>query len=368
MAATIKTVIVTNVPAPYRVPVWRRVANNDAIDLNVVFCAKPHIDTHTDLSTYGFNMHFLSGRYYAMSRRFMHCDLSIWSLLNQLQPDVVVTTGYIPTFLFAFLWTLKSGAAHVAMTDGTFQSEQNLTRIHRLVRRFVFKHSQAFVGACRGSAALFHSYGVAAAKIHLAYLCTENERFSCAPDAAVARADFIFCGRFIAHKRPIFAMQVAQQTAKRLQRKVMIDFVGSGEMEAEMRSFAATISENVICRFHGYASQLQLPQHYANAKIFLFPTEWDPWGVVANEACAAGLPVIVSPHAGVAEELIIDQLNGFICELDVDVWADAAAKLLNDPVMYQQFSENSRQQVAAYNFDASANGLMSAIKQAYAEK
>ena len=58
--------------------------------------------------------------------------------------------------------------------------------------------------------------------------------------------------------------------------------------------------------FHGFAAQRELPDLYRSAKVFLFPTLADVWGVVANEACAAGLPVIVSPHAGVAGELVRD--------------------------------------------------------------
>ena len=109
----------------------------------------------------------------------------------------------------------------------------------------------------------------------------------------------------------------------------------------------------------------ELPARYADAKIFVFPTEWDPWGVVANEACASGLPVIVSPYAGVAHELIVNDRNGYILELEVEAWTDAAVKLLSDATLYQRFSENSRQQVAEYNFDNSANGLIQAIKQAF---
>lgn len=180
--------------------------------------------------------------------------------------------------------------------------------------------------------------------------------------------DFIFCGRFLAHKRPLFALQVAREVAIRLGRRTSIDFVGSGELEAEMRAYANEIKEHVDCRFLGYASQAELPQRYADAKIFLFPSEWDPWGVVANEACATGLPVIVSPYAGVAGELIVDGINGYIRELDIGQWSEASVKLLTEAGLYKHFSENSRAQVAEYSFDNSANGLANAIKQAYGLK
>ncbi|OAI04484.1 glycosyltransferase family 4 protein [Methylomonas methanica] len=365
MKTDINAVIVTNVPAPYRVPVWRKVAQAEGISLSLIFCAPPHIDTVLDTSDYGFVSYFLTGRYQAMERRFMHCDPGVWSLLNQLRPDVVITTGYIPTFLFSFAWAIAHGVPHVVMTDGTAKSELSLSWLHRLVRRIVFKFSSAFIGACDGSRSLFRQYGVLESRIYKSCLCADNERFSI--PLSTAPKDFIYCGRFVSHKRPIFALQVARETAIRLGRKTSIDFVGSGDMEAEMRAYAGNISEYVDCHFLGYATQTELPKLYADAKIFLFPSEWDPWGVVANEACASGLPVIVSPHAGVAGELVADNENGFIRELDVELWAEAAVTLLSDRALYGRFSENCRLRVAEYSFDNSALGITDAIMQAYHE-
>ena len=358
----IKAAIVTNVPAPYRILGWRRVVQAENIHLDVIYCAQPHIDTTFDATMYGFTSHFLTGRYRAMERRFMHSDAGVWFLLNKLRPDVVITTGFIPTYLFAFAWAVMHRVPHVAMTDGTAQSEKSLSWLHRFVRRRVFARSAAFVGACEGSRDLFRKYGVPEDRIHISPLCVDNDRFSRSRSATPV--DFIFCGRFVPHKRPLFAMEVAREVAIRLGRRTSIDFVGSGVMKPEMCDYAAQISEFVDTRFHGYATQAELPSRYADARIFLFPSEWDPWGVVANEACAAGLPVIVSPHAGVAGELVLDGNNGYVRELDVTQWAEVAVNLLKDETHYSRFSKNSRTRVAAYTFDNAARGLENAIRQA----
>lgn len=131
-----------------------------------------------------------------------------------------------------------------------------------------------------------------------------------------------------------------------------------------MRSYAAQLSGLVDARFHGYVTQADLPTYYANARIFLFPTKFDVWGVVANEACAAGLPVIISPHAGAAGELVLDGSNGYIRDLDVAQWSDAAVRLLNDKGLYRRFSLSSRERVAEYTLDQAAYGLANAIRQA----
>ena len=227
--AVINAVIVTNAPAPYRVPGWRLVAEAEDIHLDVIYCTQPHIDTSLDPAAHGFATHFLTGRYRAMDRGFMHSDLGVWSLLNQLRPDVVITTGFIPTYLLAFAWAIMHGVPHVAMTDGTAQSEKSLSWLHRFVRCRVFARSVAFVGACEGSRELFRQYGVPENRIHTSQLCADNDRFS--RPRSTAPVDFIFCGRFVAHKQPLFAMQVAREVAIRLGRRTLIVFVGSGAME-----------------------------------------------------------------------------------------------------------------------------------------
>ena len=96
----------------------------------------------------------------------------------------------------------------------------------------------------------------------------------------------------------------------------------------------------------------------------LFPTQGDTWGVVANEACAAGLPVLVSPQAGVAGELVRDGENGRVLALDVDTWAAAAAAILSDESTRRSMAVRSRELVAPYTYANAAAGLAAAFAHA----
>jgi glycosyltransferase involved in cell wall biosynthesis len=114
--------------------------------------------------------------------------------------------------------------------------------------------------------------------------------------------------------------------------------------------------------FAGFARQDQLPQLYRSAKILLFPTQADVWGVVANEACASGLPVLVSPFAGSAGELIRDGENGFVLPLDIQQWTDAGVRLLSDADLYSSMSASGRALVQEYSFENAATGITNAIR------
>jgi len=359
----LRCVVVTNVPTPYRAPVWQRLSQVPGLELHVVYCAGAHIDASQAGHAHPYATHFLQGKYEAMDKRFHHADWSVWSLLSSLRPDVVVTSGFIPTFLYAFAWAVAHGVPHVPMTDGTDESERGLTWKHRLVRRLVYGLSRAYIGACEGSRRLYLGYGVKADHIHLAPLCTDNQRFATTGDEARGH-DLIFCSRFVQHKNPLFALDVAAEVSQQLGRRVSLRYVGQGPMEAEIRAKALLASDRVDVSFAGYLSQQDLPLEYARAKVFLFPTSFDPWGVVVNEACAAGVPCIVSPHTGVAGELVRDGLNGRVCALnDRPSWVRSCVALLQDESQWQQQSMAARREVARYTFDAAAQGVLSALNQ-----
>lgn len=360
----LRVAFVTNVPAPYRLPALQRVARRGDIELHAIYCSGPHIDGRLGAQAHGFATHWLGGTYRAMERRFLHSDLGVLRVLRQIKPDVVVTTGYIPTFLFAYTWARRMGVPHVVMTDGTVASERSLTPIHRWVRRRVWGGSQAFAGACEGSLDLFREAGIDERRLFKVPLAVDNGRFASAPMPAEDRSDFLYCGRLVEHKRPSFAIDVAAVVARRIGRRTSIDIVGAGPQEPQLREHALALNNEVDVRFHGYLSQSELATRYAASRLFLFPSEWDPWGVVANEACASGLPVLVSPHAGAAHELVRDGVNGRVLPLEVERWGNAAAEILGNEALCNRMGAKGREAVQAYSFEAAAEGLAGAVRLA----
>ena len=359
----LRVAIVTNIPAPYRLPVYERLAAEPGIALKIFFCSGREPDREWDLERLSVPHTFLRERVLGWRGRFIHTNPDVWPALAAFEPDVVVTTGFNPTHLIAFAFARRHGARHVAMTDGTAMSEARLSFVHRWLRRRVYRSTAAFVGASEGSFALYRQYGIPEAAMFKSHLCANNEAFTATTSGGRA-FDFIFCGRFGPGKLPHFAIQVAGAPARRMGRQVRLLLVGSGELDARMREAAAAAAAHVDAHFAGFARQAELPQHYAGARIALFPTLGDTWGVVANEACAAGVPVLVSPQAGVAGDLVREGENGHVLPLDVDRWAQAAASLLGDELLWQSMSRRGLELVQHYTYANAARGLTLAVSSA----
>jgi len=361
---TKKVIFITNEPAPYRIPIFDKIAETPGFSLHVIYCCRREPNRQWDMPPVKFEHTFLRERIKTVNGRYIHNNPDVIPTLKRLAPDVIITDGFNPTHLYAFGYALLKGIPHIPMTDGTIDSEKALSPVHRLVRRFVYARSRAFLWASLGGKRLYESYGILDSRSFQSCLCVDNSVYSQEPlaQAGEKQFDFLFCGRIEAAKSPLFALAVAQEVARRLGRKVKMLFVGTGTQEDDVKQAAATHPDLLDVTFNGHAAQHELPALYRSARIFLFPTLADVWGVVANEACAAGLPILVSRHAGVAGELVVDGENGYVCDLDVNLWAERAALLLTDPDLYRRFSERSRSIVSKYTFDDASSGIVTACR------
>lgn len=368
VAGTLRLAIVTNIPAPYRVPVMNRLARRPGLQLKVFYAAEREPDRQWDLPPFSHEHVFLSGRMRQKSGRFIHDNPEVFDQLRAFSPDVVVTTGYNPTHLYAFAYARMYGRHHVAMTDGTDVSEAGLSPLHKAVRRFVLGRSAAFVAASKGGGRLFEGYRVPRHKIFDSPLCANTDLDWRVPAGTERRFDLMFSGRLVAVKNVGFFLSVAARAAQHLGRRLRALVLGDGPLESDLRAHADRITDLVDVTFTGHVAQGELPARYSSAKLFLFPTRWDPWGVVANEALQAGVPVLVSPHAGVADDLVRDGVNGRVLMLDEAAWSKAVVELLSDQSAWMRMSMAAVKAVAPFNFDSAARGLEEAARYCVAKR
>ena len=82
---------------------------------------------------------------------------------------------------------------------------------------------------------------------------------------------------------------------------------GEHAADTETRDFSPATRHEVnrgTVYFYGFRQIKENPVFYALAEAFVLPSLKEEWGLVVNEAMAAGLPVIVSRTAGCAEDLV----------------------------------------------------------------
>jgi glycosyltransferase involved in cell wall biosynthesis len=77
----------------------------------------------------------------------------------------------------------------------------------------------------------------------------------------------------------------------------------------------------------GFVNQSELPSYYHAADILVLPSEAEPWGLVVNEAMAAGVLPVVSDRVGSAPDLVVGVGEVYPCG-DTARLADALRRAL----------------------------------------
>jgi glycosyltransferase involved in cell wall biosynthesis len=143
--------------------------------------------------------------------------------------------------------------------------------------------------------------------------------------------------------------------------RVLLVLYGTGSLESKL----AERANNPSIHLAGQALQSDLAEAYASADIFVLPSLFEPWGLVVNEAMAAGLPCVVSDAVGAAEDLVTDGTSGLIVPAgNADALAHAIGDLAADPDLRHRLGAAGRARMQDWSLDVYAESVKRAVDMA----
>ena len=146
-------------------------------------------------------------------------------------------------------------------------------------------------------------------------------------------------------KRTDDVVRVFEKVNKVLPTKLL--FVGDGPERSHIESLARQSDARKDIIFLG--RQEEVEEIMAISDLFLLPSEYESFGLVALEAMAAEVPVI-STNAGGLPEVNIDGVTGFLSNVgDVDSMSDNIIKILSDEPAFKEMKKNAL--IQAQKFD-----------------
>lgn len=86
--------------------------------------------------------------------------------------------------------------------------------------------------------------------------------------------------------------------------------IGDGPLKAELQKQIADLMLTDRVHLPGPIGYADLPVYYGLATAFIHASTTEQWGLVVNEAMAAGIPIAVSDRCGCAEDLVKKGING----------------------------------------------------------
>ena len=167
----------------------------------------------------------------------------------------------------------------------------------------------------------------------------------------------MFAGKFVSAKRPL---DIVAAVASMNDPRVQVLFVGSGELEGALK--AAVDARNIGATFPGFMNQHEMPAAFAAADCLVLPSGHETWGLIVNEAMAAGLPAVVSDRVGCAPDLVVPGETGEVVPVESpEAMGEALARIARRVREGHQFRDACRARVNRYTYEAATDGLAAAV-------
>jgi glycosyltransferase involved in cell wall biosynthesis len=139
---------------------------------------------------------------------------------------------------------------------------------------------------------------------------------------------------------------------------------GSGSLDMFVRDAASSL-RSVL--YLGHLSGERVWEAYCAADVLVLPSRREPWGLVVNEAMAAGLPAIVSEDVGCADDLVHHGVTGMIVRAGAsNSLHSALLKLADNPAQRIRMGERARELISGWTLAEEARIIASAWGDALA--
>jgi glycosyltransferase involved in cell wall biosynthesis len=309
-----------------------------------------------DWSLHQYNVELLFNDFYENTNYFAR----IWAVLKRIhkfKPNVINLPGYYePAMVTVMFYCLLRGIKVIIASDSNEIDNPNIAW-KEAIKRFIVGRAHGFY--CYGSLSAAYIKKLGGHNILMANNAVDNDYIRQTHTAALANRDnekqklrlkkynFVFVGRFIPFKNlPAFTEAFCQIKTD----DWGLIIVGDGEQKPDIQAVIAKHNAHDAVYFAGGQSWRQVPQYLALADVFVLPSYSEPWGLVANEAMACSMPVILAETCGSAIDLIQEGLNGFQCNpYSIDDMAAKMKYFVENPSKITEFGGKSYQIIQQFS-------------------
>ncbi len=332
-----RVLILATHPIPYIIPLFKQMVAQPEWEPQVAFCSLQGVEAYRDpefATQIQWDVPVLEGYpWVQLPNRSPQPGLGrFWGLVNPevmrwvaAADAVIVYTGYVyATFWLALLAAKLRGKVFIFSTDASSSAPRDRAtwkaRLKPLLLPPLYRLADAILVSSDYGAAVVAALGVPRDRIVLTPSATDNDWWlarAAQLDRQQARQQLdlpanapvvVFCAKLQFWKRPQDLLQAFAQAA--VPESILL-YAGDGTLRAELEQAASELGVRDRVRFLGFLNQTQLPAVYVAADLLALCSEYEPFGVVVNEAMLCGRPAVVSDCVG-ARQLIDPGNNGFV--------------------------------------------------------
>jgi glycosyltransferase involved in cell wall biosynthesis len=288
---------------------------------------------------------------------------AVLAFLRDTRPDVVAVNGWFDPVSWAVVLRRKSlGVRVVVVTDSTEADRRRTAWRESLKRTFLRRTAAAFAAGTR-QAQYLRGLGVAEDRIVPGCDVVDNAHFAAARarrrPRRVGPAVLGTAARFVPRKNLEAALEAFAAVARRSPPGSLLWRVaGTGPGEEALRKRARATGAPV--EFAGFVPYAGMPGFYAGIDLLWVPSRSEPWGLVVNEAMAAGLPVLASAACGCVEDLLAADNGWTHPPGPAAALEEGLRRALADRERWEAMGRASAERIAQWGPDRYASGLLRA--------
>lgn len=227
--------------------------------------------------------------------------------------------------------------------------------LRRVFLTWVYKHIDKAFYVGKANKAYYEAFGLQPQQLVFAPHAIDNDRFNQDRAEEAVRLKnsigikndeilIVFAAKFENIKDPEILLSAFIEINKP---DVHLLLVGNGILEEKLKISVASLARNneqQITKIHflDFQNQSQMPVIYQACDLCCLPSKSETWGLAINEAMAAGKAVLVSNKVGCAENLVVNNRNGFIFEAEnKDDLVAKLEELISDPKQLIKMGQQS---------------------------
>ncbi|MCE7994805.1 MAG: glycosyltransferase family 4 protein [Roseivirga sp.] len=369
-----KVLLITNIPNPYRLPLFNKLGK--ALDtrghqFKVLFGAETYAGRNhkNDYSNLSFDYSFLRQKSWLVKKLVkpsVQTYSGLSSQVRKVRPDKIIVIGYslatIKLWLLSFFMKFE-----LIIWGGTIPtSPEARSKKRRFIRKILISRASAFLAYGTEAANYFENLGCAREKIFYAFNTVDVEFFSrIAQEPKPQNQGLLhltYLGYLSQRKGVHVLIEIMEQIA-RTRNDFVLDILGSGDEQASLEKLVAQkgLADRVV--FHGFRQKSELPAYLVKSDLFLFQTTFDIWGLVLNEAMAAGICCLSSKNAGATTDLIEHGKSGFVVDFQEITQTTALIhELLDDREKRTVTGRNASERIIRnFNLDIAVDGFLQCL-------
>jgi 1,4-alpha-glucan branching enzyme len=293
----------------------------------------------------GLQVHVLDLRPYFRKRKFFGAIFEVQTLLENLRPDLV--EAHLTWSRFIAL--IAAWRANVRLRVGFEQGDLYMNSWRFRVANFFAQSLAHRIVVCSNALAdwVHRTHGISRSRLLVMHNCVDLARFSkngpTAKDVEFGHGTTVFCavgtlGRGVNKRVDVCIRSLA--TARSVGAQAALVICGDGEQRSELEELAEALGIAPYVKFLGTRSDVA--QVLRACHVFCHAAPFEPFGIVAIEAMAVGLPIVV-PSSGGVREIVEHGVNGLLYPaLNHHALGELMVTFASEPALRERMGTASR--------------------------